>query len=1117
MQATAAKAPAKAENSGKETATRKSAVTPESQQQTPLWADISLPIQFSLKVNTPGDKYEREADRVAERVMRMPEPQVQRKTCACGKPAGPDGLCDDCRRKKQLGIQRKAKGEGGQTAVPANVHKVLQQPGRPLDSSTRQFMESRFGQRFEGVRVHTGGEAAESARSLNARAYTVGRNLVFGGGEYTPGTVTGRRLLAHELAHVIQQGGVTGGTIQRKLQVSPNPSSQSPADDPARRLTSAQRFDTVNNLITNLSSNFQVDTTNGEVKPNGIDCNDPTQVAGGSNPVANCCLCTLTAPNPNPWTIFVSETIFPSTNEGTRQVITPPADSAIEYGHWTASDQRTLMSRTLVLGHELCGHASLMELNAHPASAERTTTNVHDPTVRIQNALALEQGVSPTEARGLAASGSHRGESIAQITVKKFPLNGLWVSQIPDLNERRKVSLAAQLIRDNAMWVDIVGHSDPVGSDGAKQRVSDQRAQQMKRTLRARGVSERVSRRDLENSNRFVTVGAFANTPRFTSVRGVSDSQPPPAPQQADNSNWRRVDIFMTAFPAGAENIPSGTPTTVNPVPTPTNVATLAAGSNACHSLLVRRAYGLPIQFSLKVNAPGDKYEREADRVAEQVMRMPAEPQIQRKTCACGKPAGPDGLCDDCRRKRARHAVQRQSTKHLIQRAPLDGFDLDTSTAGMHQQLSDEYAKESGSPAQPGMQYTPGYEAWLAGEADKYKFQPPKITRQNPLDRLHNGRLLSHTFLKINGRKFVPGGSIGAIAEQYRQAITPPSVTSVLDGAGVRCRFGDDFKIQSSAEIVVNTAPGPNGWQKTLSPNDVLLPADQPRCAGKAAVPVTLRGKPTDSDYAKIIENGEMEHVHALEQLHNKHFVPFYHFVRGLTATGTNAGDCEADLRKQIGKRDEQAAMGFVFGDLAETQRFDDPALGTHHARIIPTIDANCNGITLTAGQTNPQQGGLGPGNVRTIAPTTTAVNPANLTVNGSDLIEGGRTIHTFSSPANAATALGIFQHYGITEINRLGTFEFLLVNGNAPSGAFGGLNERPINPDYYQVTFGVTGPTDWAIVEVVGDHANLIHNFNASRDRAYSAVALMQQHGFNREVWLGAANNPEIRFFRKD
>ncbi len=91
-------------------------------------------------------------------------------------------------------------------SVPRAVHETLMSSGQPLNASSRQLMESRFGCDFSRVRVHADAKAAESAESVNALAYTVGRDVVFGAGQYAPGTQTGRRLLAHELAHVVQQG-----------------------------------------------------------------------------------------------------------------------------------------------------------------------------------------------------------------------------------------------------------------------------------------------------------------------------------------------------------------------------------------------------------------------------------------------------------------------------------------------------------------------------------------------------------------------------------------------------------------------------------------------------------------------------------------------------------------------------------------------------------------------------------------------------------------------------------------------------------------------------------------------------------------------------------------------
>jgi len=149
-------------------------------------------LQTKLTINRPGDKYEREADRVAAQVMRMPGPEV----------TGTDGSSP-----RPL-VQRRAatsSDDVGTADVPPSVDSVLRSPGRPLDPSTRQFMESRFGHDFGRVRVHTDAQSAEAATAVNARAFTVANDIVFRGEDYAPETATGRGLLAHELTHVIQQ------------------------------------------------------------------------------------------------------------------------------------------------------------------------------------------------------------------------------------------------------------------------------------------------------------------------------------------------------------------------------------------------------------------------------------------------------------------------------------------------------------------------------------------------------------------------------------------------------------------------------------------------------------------------------------------------------------------------------------------------------------------------------------------------------------------------------------------------------------------------------------------------------------------------------------------------
>lgn len=136
-------------------------------------------------------------------------------TCSCGKPIAAGGECADCRRKRETRqLQRAAVNEAPVTEqAPPIVHDVLRSPGHPLDDSTRTFMESRFGQDFTDVRVHSDNRAAESARAVHAHAYTVGHDVVFGTGQYQTQTPSGLGLLAHELTHVVQQSN--GGSLQR--------------------------------------------------------------------------------------------------------------------------------------------------------------------------------------------------------------------------------------------------------------------------------------------------------------------------------------------------------------------------------------------------------------------------------------------------------------------------------------------------------------------------------------------------------------------------------------------------------------------------------------------------------------------------------------------------------------------------------------------------------------------------------------------------------------------------------------------------------------------------------------------------------------------------------------
>jgi hypothetical protein len=160
-------------------------------------------IQRKPTVSSPGDLFEREADDVAEKVMRMAEPVPTGLA-----PAAVQRKCAECEDEEKKPIQtRPAPSAHTGAALDADAAvRAAERGGAPLSREARSYFEPRFGHDFSRVRVHADGTAAHGARAVCARAYTIGRDIVFAPGEYAPATMEGRRLLAHELAHVVQQG-----------------------------------------------------------------------------------------------------------------------------------------------------------------------------------------------------------------------------------------------------------------------------------------------------------------------------------------------------------------------------------------------------------------------------------------------------------------------------------------------------------------------------------------------------------------------------------------------------------------------------------------------------------------------------------------------------------------------------------------------------------------------------------------------------------------------------------------------------------------------------------------------------------------------------------------------
>jgi outer membrane protein OmpA-like peptidoglycan-associated protein len=216
----------------------RSAIIPaaRSMEATPGARPASPVVRRKTLVTGPDDDFEREADVTADRIMRMAAAprgashaapvNTIRRSCATCAPSAPCAACSD----EQLArAGRVAAGAPSPESVDAAV-RVTEGGGAPLDQATRDFFEPRFGHDFRRVKIHADGESSAAAHALGARAYTHRAHIVFGASEYAPQTARGRRLLAHELAHVVQNGAtdrimrdVTGKAASAEVECPEHP------------------------------------------------------------------------------------------------------------------------------------------------------------------------------------------------------------------------------------------------------------------------------------------------------------------------------------------------------------------------------------------------------------------------------------------------------------------------------------------------------------------------------------------------------------------------------------------------------------------------------------------------------------------------------------------------------------------------------------------------------------------------------------------------------------------------------------------------------------------------------------------------------------------------------
>jgi hypothetical protein len=362
-------------------------------------ATAVVAVQTKLRVGAVDDPLEAEADAMADRVMRMPQLPLVQRTCAA---------CED---ENERSVQRSpapatsfaaaTPSAGGE--VPMSVASRLQNSqtgGASLEPAVQSFMESRFAADLSAVKVHTDDDAVQMNEALGAEAFTAGQHIYFDRGRYDPNSRSGNHLLAHELAHTLQQGYARASPRpQRKVRVD---KPKGLIDNPTGKGLVQTNAVTVESYLRVLCSEgaVSVDKGTGAVSMKKGFC--PTFLPGGTagprqaapsdrskEPVGCECLCQM-VDSATDCVIVVDDNDWPHTIGET--VTTPSPNSPKLWGAATAGGKTLDIDPWLVLGHEFCGHAWLAENKLRDENATRGEGG-HQETVERENELRKEHGI----------------------------------------------------------------------------------------------------------------------------------------------------------------------------------------------------------------------------------------------------------------------------------------------------------------------------------------------------------------------------------------------------------------------------------------------------------------------------------------------------------------------------------------------------------------------------------------------------------------------------------------------------------------------------------------------------------------------------------------------------
>ena len=631
----------------------------------PALSSAPLSIQPKLKINQPGDKYEQEADRVAEMVMRMPEPTVQRK-CACG-----GGGCSKCQGKHsvdELGLLQMKRIDAsslGPDEAPPIVHEVLREPGQKLDAGTKGFMESRMGHDLSHVRIHSDAQAARSSHEVNAHAYTVGHNIVFGAGAYSTGSVEGRRLLAHELTHTVQQ--------------SSGDSSMFPASSPPlqRNALSLDKAADQQMLFRQADPEGRVSHGSAAI-PTGEN-DGPSHQGNQEGPVST----------------PASEGISCESQGLTRQeYLAQPNTSTGDFGLTRIDGQFRVPDVNTVAAR---GGVRLEETDALPppitsvyTQAGTFTEGTHDcPSGRYP----LRWRILPSGATAI------RNGELEHCSDIRYAF---------DISLRRYADAVNRLARRGTVYannnaavraVTRITHAAPSAWMSIFRCLADKTLVRDNNLWHRPHPESFTPRRGCEGFEYQINRASLPYVDRYPSSRII----------QACGELGTRAAVAHVRKPE-VEREP------------PTHLSQLSATP-------------LSIQPKLKINQPGDKYEQEADRVADMVMRMP-EPTVQRK-CSCG-----GGGCSKCQGKHS------DDEHGLLQMKRVDASSLGPDEAPP---IVHEVLRQPGQPLDAG---TRG-------------FMEPRLGHDLGAVRIHADGLAARSAKRIGANAYAVGQHIAFATGQY--------------------------------------------------------------------------------------------------------------------------------------------------------------------------------------------------------------------------------------------------------------------------------------------------------------------------------------------------------------